>query len=421
MLTRRFLGLSVAATAGLAAMPTPAQETLTAEERFRVEGRYLPQYLELKGKAAVGDESALALLPQFAAFLGDERTAIGSQERERPLDLTLPDLADAESRDALDVIVEAATDRQIVILNEAHNISGHRGFAARVMRALRPLGFDTLAAETFNPRTPAFRSGVWAYREGAPFRQALGYYTADPVFAEMVREAASLGYGFADYEQRDDQSAAEDASGEERVVARETAQAANLIENVLKSRPDARLFILCGYNHVLEAEGWGGLWFAGRLKAATGIDPLTIDQSGNWPGTRPETDSPQVAAVLRRFAPTAPIVVWRDGTIFANRIYDGKTDLSVFHPRLPRVAGRPGWLAADPVRRPVEVATPPFDGPTLLQALHIDEGPGIPADHLLLEPGQERATLMLRPGRYFVRLETTRGIEPAFGSVTVRA
>lgn len=419
MLTRRSLGLSIAATAALAASSTRSQETLTAEEQFRVEGRYLPQYLELKAQAAAGDESAMALLPQFAAFLGDEQTAIGGQERERPADLALPDLTDAESRDALDVIVEAAADRQIVILNEAHNISGHRSFAARVMRALRPLGFDTFAAETFNPRTPAFRSGVWMYREGAPFRQALGYYSADPVFAETVREAASLGYVFADYEQRDDQSAPADASVEERVVARETAQATNLIENVLKSRPDARIFVLCGYNHALEAEGWGGLWFAGRLKAATGIDPLTIDQSGNWPGTRPETDSPQVAAVLRRFAPTAPIVVWREGKVFANRIYDGKTDLSVFHPRLPRVAGRPGWLAADPGRKPVEVAAPPFEGPTLLQALHIDEGPTIPADHLLLEPGQARATLMLRPGRYFLRLETTRGIEPAFGTLTV--
>ena len=409
----------MAATAALAASSARSQAALTADEQFRIEGRYLPLYLELKAKAAAGDESAKALAPQFASFLGDEDTAIGSQEHDWPADLALPDLTDAESRDALDVIVEAAADRQIVILNEAHNISGHRGFAARVMRALRPLGFDTFAAETFTPRSPAFRSGVWTYREGAPFRQALGYYIADPVFAEMVREAASLGYVFADYEQRGDQNAPAEASGEERVVARETAQAANLIENVLKSRPDARIFVLCGYNHALEAEGWGGLWFAGRLKAATGIDPLTIDQSANWPGTRPETDSPQVAAVLRRFAPTAPIVVRRDGKVFANRVYDGKTDLSVFHPRLPRVAGRPGWLAADPARKPVEVAAPPFEGPTLLQALHIEEGAAIPADHLLLGPGQTRATLMLRPGRYFLRLETSHGIEPAFGTLTV--
>jgi len=28
----------------------------------------------------------------------------------------------------------------------------------------------------------------------------------------------------------------------------------------------------------------------------------------------------------------------------------GLFDLSVFHPRLPKVAGRPGWLAADPAQ-----------------------------------------------------------------------
>ncbi|MDZ4376129.1 MAG: hypothetical protein U1C74_32510, partial [Phenylobacterium sp.] len=127
----------------------------------------------------------------------------------------------------------------------------------------------------------------------------------------------------------------------------------------------------------------------------------------------------EVAAVLERFAPKRPIAVSRAGRAFSDRIFDGKVDLSVFHPRLPKVAGRPGWLAADPARKAVEVSVPAFEGPALVQALHRGEGAVIPADHLLLEPGQARATLLLRPGVYFLRLETTRGIEPAFGMVTV--
>ncbi len=43
----------------------------------------------------------------------------------------------------------------------------------------------------------------------------------------------------------------------------------------------------------------------------------------------------------------------------------------------------------------------------------------IPADHFLLEPDQARATMMLRPGAYVLRLETTQGIEPAFGEIVV--
>lgn len=419
MLTRRGLGLSAMATAALVGRTARAQEALTTADNLYAEGRYLPQYLDLKARTEAGDADARAFLSQYAAFLGDEETALGLEERDRPEGTPLPDLGDAQAQDALEAIVRTAADKQVVILNEAHNISGHRGFAARVMRALRPVGFDTFAAETFIPPREEPAQTMRTFRAGAAFNGGLGYYTFDPVYAELVREAAGLGYVFADYEQRWDQKALEGASSDEQIAARETAQAANLVEAVLKDRPDARILVLCGYNHALEAEGWGGLWFAARFKALTGIDPLTIEQSSNWPATRPEADMPHVAAVLDRFRPSAPVAVTRENRAFASRIYDAKIDLSVFHPRLAKVAGRPGWLAADPARKPLEVAVPAFEGPTLLQALHMNEGAVVPADHLLLEPGQARATLMLRPGRYFLRLETARGIEPAFGVVTV--
>ena len=419
MLTRRGLGLAMAATTALAVRPAWAQTPLSAAQQFMIEGRYLPQYLELKAQAAAGDAAAEGFLSQYAAFLGDEATAIGSQERVRPVDAALPALEGAQSEDALSAIVAAAADKQIVILNEAHNISGHRSFAARVMRALRPLGFDTFAAETFIQPQKQAAPSMRGFRQGEPFHAGFGYYIADPVFAEAVREAAALGYVFADYEWRWDQRPPQTATMDEQSAVREAAQASNLVETVLKARPDARIFVLCGYSHAMEVEGRGGLWFAARLKAMTGIDPLTIEQSLNWPATRPQADAPHVAAVLARFQPTQPIIVSRNGRAFAHRDYEGRMDMSVFHPRLDRVSGRPGWLAADPLRKAVEVAVPAFDGPTLLQALHAGEGMVIPADHLMLEPGQTRATMMLRPGPYVLRLETRHGIEPAFGEITV--
>src|SRR5688500_6894839 len=112
----------------------------------------------------------------------------------------------------------------------------------------------------------------------------------------------------------------------------------------------------------MEKPGRGGTWFAARLKEATGIDPLTIEQSGNWPATRPENDPAHVRAVLDRFAPTAPIAVSKDGVSFGSPSYGGQMDLSVFHPRLAPVSGRPGWLAVDPERRAIEVDVPAFEG-----------------------------------------------------------
>ena len=151
MLTRRGLGLSAMATAALVGRTARAQEALTTVDKLYAEGRYLPQYLDLKARTEAGDADARAFLSQYAAFVGDEETALGLDERDRPAETPMPDLSEAQAEDALEAIVRPAADKQIVILNEAHNISGHRGFAARVMRALRPVGFDTFAAETFMP------------------------------------------------------------------------------------------------------------------------------------------------------------------------------------------------------------------------------------------------------------------------------
>lgn len=422
MFSRRSLAFGAAAAGLIAPWAARAQTPIGAEQRLWLEGRYLPHYLDLQQGAAAGDAMARSMLSQYAAFLGDEATALGVHEQPRDPAASLPDLTGAEARDAMEDILGRAAGARVVILNEAHNVSGHRAFAARVMRALRPLGFDVFAAETFAPPQPVPSPDIAGYRRGAPFHSGYGYYTFDPVYAETVREAARLGYRFAAYEQAWDQNAPDDAPALEQIARREQAQAENLKRRVLDQDPAARVFVFCGYSHAMEKPGRGGAWFAARLKEMTGIDPLTIEQSGNWPATRPEHDAPHVAAVLDRFAPTAPVAVSRNGESFASTTYAGQMDLSVFHPRLAPVGGRPGWLAADPERRAIEVDVPAFEGPALLQAMWAGEGSaGIPADQFLLTPRQARATLFLHPGSYFLRLETVEGILGAYGEIEVAA
>lgn len=424
MLTRRRFGALCAGVPAIGlAGAVRSQVPLGLIQRLQVEGRYLPQYLDLKAKAAAGEEAARWQLSQYASFLGDEETALGSVATPRGADATLPDLGEASASDALEAIVEAAADRRIVILNEAHNHSRHRAFAGRVMRRLRPLGFDWFAAEAFMPRQPDPSPRIGDYRPGMPFLQAYGYYTRDPVLAETVREAARLGYRFADYEFRHDQRGPDGIDMDARVALREEAQAENLIANVLASHPEARVLVYCGYGHAMEAPVGGEEWFAARLKRKTGLDPLTIDQAYCTAELRPEQDAPHVAAVQAAFSPDRPVVVRRvDGSGVGARLTEGSIDLSVFHPRLDAVRGRPGWLAADPARRMVDVDVPPLDGPALLQALWAGEGTaGVPADQLLLAAGQSRATLALHPGRYVLRLERPYGFDPAYGEIEVPA
>jgi hypothetical protein len=407
-MTRRGVATGLAAASALPGLArgqaAPAPAEASPQTRLFLESRYLPVWRAIQ--AAPKDPG----LQQMASFIGDETTALASAGLGPADDAPLP--ADATAQDALAAIVEAARDRRVVMLNEAHVASRHRAFLARVLRALRPLGFDVLAAEDFiNSRGPG-APDVRTYKAGAALNPSLGFYLHDPVYAEAVREAAGLGYRLASYEQRADQR----VSGEARLDAmarRETAETDNFIADVLASNPGSRILVHCGYAHLRKTPDHRGLlWFAARLREKSGIDPLCVSQAYTGSFGPHGTDPSTTTAVLERFKPVDSIVVrGADGWVGAR---PAGADLAVFHPRLADVAGRPGWLAADRERRRVEVAVPvPRQATLLLQAIHaVDADQAIPADQLVLAPEAASAVLFLRPGVYRLRLETETGLVP---------
>lgn len=408
MQRRTFLAGAATALAPKHALAQPGQGLSVLGQ----EGRYLPFWLESRDQTQGGAQ-------QVNSFVGDEARALANAF-SRDLFMQHPPAADAEAFDAIDHIVAAAVDRRVVMLNEAHVASRHRSFLAQVLRALRPLGFTHLACETFLHTRDDGAPDVRMLRAGEPFNPAMGYYTKDPVFAEAVREAADLGYRFAPYEMRRDQRGPGGESQAESIVRREEAQANNLIENLLAPEPAARVIVFVGYGHINEIPDHnGGEWFAIRLARNAGLDPLTIGQTRLGAYGPHAPDAPLTQVVLERFAPTKPIVVRQGGAYLG----DGRgTDISVLHPALSDVQGRPGWLAADPMRRFVSVdLANAAEGDVLAQAIHAhDPDPAVPADQFLLAPGARQADFLLRPGRYRVRLETIEGFRP-LREIDVRA
>lgn len=403
---------------GLTSLATPfagrAQEALDARSRFLRANLYLPEYLEQKAAYEAGDARALGRLAQHASLVGDEDIAT----RAPPPGSPPRDIPQLESAPAIATIVERARDTSIVILNEAHHVSRHRHFAEQVLRALQPLGFSVFAAETFSwgPDTPP--GAVNTLSRGEAFGPQHGYYSRDPVYAEAVRTALELGYrleGYEDIGERDPQ-----ATRDERINRREEAQARNFIANVLERHPGEKVFVLCGFNHLIENQVDQLEWFASRLKRLTGIDPLTIEQSGNYPALDPAFDPPLTGAVLERLQPTEPVAVFEPGgRALTTDPYLDRIDLSVFHPRMASPDDRPGWLHADPTRRAVTVTLPPRTGVVLVQAVRMNEGLGaIPSDQAPVAPERSNITLLLKPGPYLLTLETLEGLS-VFGQITV--
>lgn len=394
------------------------ERVVRAEDLMRLEGRYLPRWIELSDdigerKRVLGmlgpeqAEHADMIMrdgrSQYAAFLGDEATAF-SVER---LSTTAPDPAsDLVPRDAVQAIVEASRDHRVVMLNEAHVGSRHRAFLARLIRALDAEGFTHLAAETFS-------EAVGTLKAGDPVGFTNGWYVRDPVLAEAVREALGLGWGLVSYEQRDDQRSRAPGLSDAATVLREQVQADNL-KAALEADPAMRVLVFVGYGHLREV----GPPFGARFKHDTGIDPLTIGQAGVGAFGPHVEDSPPVKALLERFRPERPVVLLKEGQAPVSAATDAdltseNTDLIVLHPALPDIDGRPGWLAGDPARRRLAVEVPAGAGPRLLQAVHAaDPDPAIPADQFLIADAAGQAVMWLRPGPYRLRLETAEGFVP---------
>lgn len=414
MITRRQALLSgiVLATPGGGLAQAPLDPVKAVMEQ----GLYLPELARLR-EAARSSSGQGQVLAQYLATLGDEAGALRQWMSLRPSTALVPppDMTDYSlhrAEPALDAIVSAARGRRLVILNEAHHGSRCRSFAAKVIDRLRAEGFNLLAAEDFS-NEPETRFAE-RMASGQPVTTDLVYYGRDPVYAGLIRQARAAGYRLPPYEMTEAQRPSEDADGPTRIATREAAEAANLAA-LLKDDSEARMIVYCGHGHVAEQPMGGNTLMAARLKAATGIDPLTIEQALCLPSPPGVFESPTITAVLAHFKPTEPIIV-RDpeGAPLVMASYRGVVDLAVFHPRLPDDAdGRPGWLARDPdlCRASARFVEAVPKG-ALVQAVLHDEAKApnvVPSDQYLISAETRDAVFYLRRGIYQIRVETDGG------------
>ena len=308
-------------------------------------------------------------------------------------------IAQARLADPIAEIVRRARATSIVILNEDHWVPRDRAFALQVARALRPLGYSVLAAETFNNSPqPAF---------GYPRRQS-GYYTQDPVFGDFVRQALHLGYRPALYEAT---THVPSDTPYESIVRRDQEEAENLLAHAVKANPRAKILIYVGFDHAAEvAMPFNGgkeiEWMAARLKHLSGIDPLTIDQTVLSPLS---SGNPVLYALVASRLRGRPAMLMADSAPLVVGRFAGKVDLQVVHPVAVRVDGRPDWLRSMG-RRPVAVPANliPHKGTRLIKAyIAAEAADAVPVDQVLVTAGKPQSKLVLPPGR--IRYEVEDG------------
>lgn len=363
---------------------------------------------KLVGQKALSSQTAA----QSHAMLGIESLAQKVFWEGLPKAPTQPTVtASLDAVDALTTIVEAAKIHRIVILNEDHRHQRHRAFALSIAVALRPVGYTHLGLEALEPG-----SGKEVRDSGLKLSHA--FYGADPLYADLVRQSRAMGYYVFDYEARKDQAPTQGSSRDAEMRARERAQAEN-IAAVISNDPTAKIFLYVGGGHGMKLPTSTGLeMMAHHLNRITGLPILSIDQQAGTPQD-PSLGADARYRAIESLLPTTGSTVLRDkgGKWRALPGYD----MSVFHPRLPDLYGRAGWLDMGGYRKFSLVKLPSRDARTLLRARALPRVPGdIAMDQALIAPTQTEAALFLPVGKYALFREYESGWAEDLGHVVIR-
>lgn len=322
-------------------------------------------------------------------LLGDHRFALEYFNRVvggRKARQDLP--AEAESRPALAYIVSRAASHQVVMVNERHHVSTERLLTLELLRPLREQGFRYLAVEAL------WEGDDQLNHRGYPIRET-GGYVSDVVFGELIRRALMIGYEVVPYEASPEQWQPTDTMTAQQ--ARDYGQAQNLIAATLEQDPEAKVLVHCGYDHLREVpnpRGWTPM--AHYFREATGLDPLTVDQT--WFAEQAtEEHAWRLAAEERGLVNGYPVVLVDDeGDLLP--VEPADVDIRVLNPRTETRNGRPEWMTLGGRRNPVAMPTPEcIEAACVVEAFKVGwEERAVPYDRV--EVRSAKVELYLPPG-----------------------
>lgn len=330
----------------------------------------------------------------YRSFIGDYATALKDYNAMYPPRSLHPDtvakrkqaFAGFHAEDAVTKILSLTATRRVVMINEAHHISYHRLFTKSLLQQLYQQGFRYLALETLAYHDDALNKRKYPV-------QGDGFYSAEPLFGDLIRTAIRLGFRVVAYEDTTD------CSGPDCNKQREITEAQNLI-NILRKDPTAKILVHAGYDHIMKQPPNGFKRMAMYFAEMSGIDPLTINQEKMCEQDTITNESPYYVAAQQLFRMDRPSVIVKQDSVWVEPRFAGYFDVQVFHPRFKTNAGRPGYFKLDPSRIAKALTPEAMFKNRLVQAYFKgEEKDGIPVDQLWYD-GKGPLYLMLPQGEF---------------------
>lgn len=301
------------------------------------------------------------------------------------------------AEDALKVIASYTGSKQAVFINEAHHVPLHRAFVIKLLPILYQQGYRYLAIEGLGYEDKELN------QRGYALFNKTGFYTDEPLYADLIRTALKLGYKLIAYEDPGDSTETE----------REIIQAKNLYEYILKEDAKAKFIVHAGYDHIRKknSEDQTLKTVAMQFKSMTNIEPFSIDQVNFTEGSAAIYE-PQLYQYLLNANDLNDAVIFRDKEGKPYVADDGKFDLQIVHPYSHYENGRPTWLLLNGKRDYYQLNNDPCKGkyPCLAQAFVASEGElAVPIDQIKIDNSYQVPALVLPKGDFLLRFVDKEG------------
>jgi hypothetical protein len=297
---------------------------------------------------------------------------------------------------ALEYIINASEDKQVVMINEDHNTPKHRILTYNLLEDFYVAGFRYLAVEALENDSSIINLG---------FPQiSSGYYTAEPNMGNLLKKAIRLGFKLIPYESTD-RTRYNGKSESYLQNIREVNEAEN-IHKILIKDPSAKILVHAGHGHIWE-KGGDIIFMAEYFKILSGINPLTINQSIN---SMDEFKVKLDSTINLKNTQIPYVVLNKDNKPrISNGDGENAYDLLVAWPTPQMEHGRKDFLLSKKGTRLHTLTVHKKDIGKLVQIKSLNPKDDIPLDQFVVKPGTFQYGVALDKGQYRLQIVDNKG------------
>jgi hypothetical protein len=296
---------------------------------------------------------------------------------------------------AANYIINQSKRFQVTMINEAHHLPYHRAFVLTMLQRFYDNGYRYLAIETLDDslinkkKYPTYNTG---------------YYTREPLFGELIRQALKIGFTLVPYDSNED-CVPKTKDPYECDRFRDSLMALNL-SRILKNDAKGKILTYAGYDHIHEGHNNSWKKMAEFFKEFTGIDPLTVDLTKQTERFYPQFEEKEFLSVNKYKRIQQPVVALKN-----NKPWHGNfVDVTVIFPVYKNARQRASFYSINGTRAFYNLREFHLRVGQFVQAFYNNEKKGnrIPADQLVIGDGNNG--LYLFKGKYVLNIKNQEGL-----------